>query len=198
MIDTDPSSSGQRFFGVVVGIVTDNQDPEGLGRVRVRFPWLSDAHTSHWARVAAPMAGPSRGAYFLPEVEDEVLVAFERGRPEFAYVLGGLWNGKDKPPVANDKGKDQRLLRSRSGLQLTLDDTPGGEKIELRDKDGKNQLVIDVKAGAITIQADAEVHLVAKKKLTIGTSDADLDVQCKNFTVKCTRLDVNGGALEVK
>lgn len=198
MIAHDPPASGQRFFGVVVGVVTDNQDPEGLGRVRLRFPWLSGEHTSAWARVAAPMAGPSRGAYFLPEVEDEVLVAFEHGRPEFAYVVGSLWNGKDRPPAPNTVGKDQRILRSRSGLQITLDDTAGAEKLELRDRDGKNRIVIDVTAGAITIQSAAELKLVADGKLTLGTASADLDVQCNKFTVTCAELDINNGALEVK
>ena len=75
--ERDDASS--RVSGVVVGVVTNNQDPEGMGRVKVKFPWLSDEDESNWARVAAPMAGKERGFYFLPEVEDEVLVAFEHG-----------------------------------------------------------------------------------------------------------------------
>ena len=74
-----PADGADRFHGVVVGVVTNNQDPDGMHRVKVRFPWLSGEDESHWARVAAAMAGNDRGAYFLPEVDDEVLVAFEHG-----------------------------------------------------------------------------------------------------------------------
>src|SRR5437868_3604561 len=96
-----------RISGVVVGVVTNNQgDPDGLGRVKVKFPWLSNEEESFWARVAAPMAGKERGFYFLPEVEDEVLVAFEQGDVRFPYVVGSLWNGKDAPPAKNDDGKN--------------------------------------------------------------------------------------------
>jgi uncharacterized protein involved in type VI secretion and phage assembly len=97
------SRSG-RIHGVVVGLVTNNQDPDGLGRVKVKFPWLSDVDESSWARIAAPMAGKQRGACFLPEVDDEVLVAFEHGDMRFPYVLGALWNGQDAPPVTNSDG----------------------------------------------------------------------------------------------
>ena len=96
----------QRMSGVVVGVVTNTQDPAGLGRVKVKFPWLSDSEESFWARVATPMAGKGRGFYFLPEVEDEVLLAFEHGDARFPYVLGALWNGQDKPPENNDKGEN--------------------------------------------------------------------------------------------
>src|SRR5437868_30783 len=121
--------------GVVVGIVTNNQDPDGLGRVKVRFPWLSDTDESTWARVAAPMAGKDRGAYFLPEVDDEVLVAFEHGDPRFPYVLGALWNGNAQPFLTNEDGKnDLRVIRSRSGHTIVLNDKDGEETIEIVDK----------------------------------------------------------------
>ena len=79
-----------RITGVVIGIVTNNNDPDRLGRVKVRFPWLSGSTESHWARVATPMAGNGRGLYFLPEVDDEVLVLFERGDVRFPFVIGAL------------------------------------------------------------------------------------------------------------
>ena len=89
LVERDDSS---RVTGVVVGVVTNNQDPDGLGRVKVKFPWLSDADESSWARIAAPMAGKERGLYFLPEVDDEVLVIFEHGDLRFPFVPGALWN----------------------------------------------------------------------------------------------------------
>jgi uncharacterized protein involved in type VI secretion and phage assembly len=116
-----PSARADRFYGVVVGIVTNNKDPDNLHRVKVRFPWLSNDVESHWARVAAPMAGKNRGAYFLPEVDDEVLVAFEHGQVDHPYVVGSLWNGKDNAPESNADGENNhRTLRSRSGLTISL------------------------------------------------------------------------------
>src|SRR3972149_536693 len=84
--------------GVVPGIVTNNQDPDGLGRVKIKFPWLSDDNETDWVRIATLMAGGQRGGFFLPEVGDEVLVAFEHGDINHPYVIGALWNGVDKPP----------------------------------------------------------------------------------------------------
>ena len=129
MINTDglralltPQARNDRFYGVVVGIVTNNQDPENMHRVKVRFPWLSNDVESNWARVAAPMAGKGRGAYFLPEVDDEVLVAFEHGQVDHPFVVGCLWNGKDDcAGVQRRRGEQpphhQVPQRSRSPLQ---------------------------------------------------------------------------------
>lgn len=154
----------KRIVGVVVGVVTNNQDPEGLGRVKVKFPWLSDKEESDWARVVAPMAGKGRGFYFLPEVEDEVLVVFEHGDPRFPYVLGALWNGTDKPPENNEKGKnDARSIKSRSGHVIRLDDTDGKEKIEIIDKSGTNKIVIDAANNKIEITSDKDITLSATK-----------------------------------
>ena len=114
-----PSDSSNRIYGVVTGIVTNNQDPEKLGRVKVRFPWLSENDESWWARVAVPMAGKEIGTYFLPEVDSEVLMAFEQGDIHFPYVLGALWNDPNKPPETNEDGKNnKRTIVSRSGMLI--------------------------------------------------------------------------------
>jgi uncharacterized protein involved in type VI secretion and phage assembly len=160
---------GGRVYGVVVGIVTNNKDPDGLGRVKLKFPWLSDTEESNWARVASPMAGKERGLYLLPEVNDQLLVAFEHGDPAYPYVIGGLWNGKDKPPAANNDGKNNlRLLKSRSGHIVRLDDTEGEEKIEILDKSGKNSVVVSTKDNSIAIKADADIKITsANGKLVV-------------------------------
>jgi len=151
-----------RITGVVVGVVTNNQDPDGLGRVKVKFPWLSDTDESYWARIVSPMAGNGRGLYCLPEVDDEVLVVFEHGDVRFPYVLGALWNGKDKPPADNSDGKNNmRLLKSRSGHVIRLSDEDGKEKIEIIDKSEKNSIVFDTANNTITITADKDIILSA-------------------------------------
>jgi uncharacterized protein involved in type VI secretion and phage assembly len=158
----DDTGTGVRIAGVVVGVVTNNQDPEKMGRVKVKFPWLSDEDESDWARVATPMAGNGRGVFFLPEVEDEVLVAFQYGDPRFPYVVGALWNGTDAPPADNADGKNSlRVIKSRSGHVLRLTDEDGKEKIEVIDKTGKNSIVIDTSQNTLTITADKDIVLSA-------------------------------------
>src|SRR6476469_2175065 len=84
--------------GVVIGLVTDVNDPLKQGRIRVNFPWLEDEHQTDWIRIATTMAGNGRGTFFMPELQDEALVAFEHGNVRMPYVIGFLWNGKDSPP----------------------------------------------------------------------------------------------------
>jgi uncharacterized protein involved in type VI secretion and phage assembly len=110
--------------GVVVGLVTNVNDPEKLGRIKVHFPWLDESHESDWIRIATMMAGKDRGSFFMPEVADEVLVAFEHGDARFPLVIGFLWNGKDTPPA--DHVRD-RILKSKNGHSIRfLDSTPAG------------------------------------------------------------------------
>lgn len=181
-----------KIFGVVVGIVTDLNDPDNLARVRVKFPWLGE-ELSNWARLSLPMAGKSRGSFFRPEVEDEVLVAFEHGDPRFPYILGSLWNGVDQPP-ADDGQKTKnnwRFIHSRSGHVLRFDDTAGAEKIEIIDKDGSRRIVIDsaktkiqilcdgvgdievkATAGNVTIQAASNITIKAAGTLSLEAAGA--------------------------
>jgi len=173
-----PTQTENRFYGLTVGKVTDNVDEDGLGRVKVIFPWLSSKDSSHWARVVTPMAGKDRGFFFLPEVGDEVLVAFEHGMMEFPYVLGALWNGVDKPPEKKDKKTNKRTIKSTSGHIIRLDDTEGEEKIEIIDKSGENSIVIDSKANTVTISA--------KKDVIIQSSDGKLILKGKGVEIDST------------
>ena len=176
-----------RIAGVVVGIVTNNHDPEGLHRVKVRLPWLCASDESHWARVVSPMAGKGRGLYALPEVDDEVLLAFEHGRIDHPFVLGALWNGKDTPPESNSNGSnDHRSFTSRSGHVLRLNDAQGRETVEIIDKSGNNRVVIDTSGRKIRIEADGDIELTSatgRIKLSgIGielNSKADVKVQAQ-------------------
>ncbi|NES84402.1 MAG: phage tail protein [Moorea sp. SIO2B7] len=173
------------FCGVTIGIVTNNKDPDGLGRIKVKFPWLSDNEESYWARVLTPMAGNDRGMYFLPEIEDEVLVAFEQGDMNFPYILGSLWNGKDKPPATNDDGKNnQRMIKSRSGHQIILDDTEGEEQIIIQDKTGKNQIVINSKENTMDIKVEKDLTIETKGKIILKSSDDDISIECNNLAIK--------------
>jgi uncharacterized protein involved in type VI secretion and phage assembly len=153
---------GGRFTGVVNAIVTNNNDPDSLGRVKVKFPWMSDSDESPWARIAAPMAGSGRGAYFLPEVDDEVLVAFFQGDPRFPYVIGALWSSKDPPPADNSNGKNTvRVIKSPRGHQVRFDDESGKELVEIIDASGKNRIVIDIAHNTITLQAAKDIVIAA-------------------------------------
>jgi len=181
-----------RVFGVVVAIVTNNKDPDKLGRVKLRFPWLSDTDESNWARVVTPMAGKSRGLYLLPEVDDEVLVCFEHGRIDYPCVLGALWNGKDTPPGDNSDGKNNlRVLKSRSGHTITLDDTDGAEKIIIQDKTGKNMIQMDSANNTVEIASGKDLSITAKGKITIKAS-ADLAIECNKFALEAKTYEIKG------
>ncbi|MGH2412758.1 MAG: phage baseplate assembly protein V [Microcystaceae cyanobacterium] len=180
-----PNDPQNRFYGVTVGLVTNNKDPDNLGRVKVKFPWLSDKDESYWARVLTPMAGSDRGIYFLPEVDDEVLVAFEMGDIAFPYILGALWNGKNKPPEKNEDGKNnKRIIKSRSGHKIVLDDTEGQEQIVIQDKTGNNKITIDSKNNTMEIKVEKDLTIQTKGKITLKSSDNDLSIECKNLSIK--------------
>ena len=190
----DTSNRGTHpLYGVVVGIVTNNQDPDNLGRVKVRFPWLSDENESAWARMATPMAGNKRGLYVLPEVDDEVLVVFEQGDLRYPFVLGALWNAKDVPPTTNSDGKNNiRLMQSRSGHLIRLNDEDGKETIEIIDKTGKNKLVIDTARDAIAITSN--------KDITLSAPQGTIKLEAKTFEFKSSgsaKLEAGAG-LDIK
>src|SRR5579863_9910464 len=178
-----------RIKGVVTGIVVDVNDPNGEGRIRVEFPWMGGQNKSYWAPVATLISGGGRGSWFMPEVGDEVLVAFEQEDAEHPFVLGFLWNGKQKPP---ETSSHKRLLKSVKGHTVLLDDTDGSEKIEITTGKGL-KITMDDTSNSITIQASDSVTVKASKSITIQASEQVL-VQATDVSVKATQIELGDGA----
>ncbi|HKG47267.1 MAG TPA: phage baseplate assembly protein V [Pyrinomonadaceae bacterium] len=208
-----PSGLGGRWYGAFPALVTDIDDPEGLGRVKVSLPWSPDtagARYETWARLATFMAGNNRGSWFIPDVEDEVLIVFEGGDPRRPYVIGSLWNGKDSPPESMDgAGKNfKKVLRSRNGVKLTMDDndgreqfileTPGGQKLTLKDGPGAVEIVdsngnsIKLETSGITITAAAKVTINASQ-VAVSAGMVTVDAAMSKFSgvVQCDTMISN-------
>jgi uncharacterized protein involved in type VI secretion and phage assembly len=186
---------------IVIGTVASLDDPDKLGRVRVKLPYLKN-ELSDWARLVSLMAGGGRGTFFRPEVGDEVLVAFEHGDPRRPYVLGALWSSQDQPP-ADDGRQTQnnwRQIRSRSGHVIKLDDTKGAERIELIDKDGDRKVVIDsagkkiqvvCQSGDVEVTAPSGSVTVNAQSITLKASSS-IDVQAgSTLTLKGATVNIN-------
>ena len=182
------SGLGGRWYGVFPALVTDIKDPDGQGRVKIKLPWSPDSSGSDyeaWARLATMMGGSNRGTWFIPDVDDEVLVSFEGGNPRRPYVIGGLWNGSDSPPQSMDgSGQNNiKLIRSRNGVKITLDDqngqekfiveTPGGQKITLKDGPGSVEIV-DSNGNSIKLETSG-VTITASAKMTLNASTFELN-----------------------
>lgn len=188
-----------RIHDVVVGIVTNNKDPDGLGRVKVKLPWMPEGEQieSDWARIATPMAGKSMGLMILPEINDEVLVAFEHGDTARAYIVGALWNGKDKPPLATDvavkTGKvAQRILKTSTGHQVIFDDSNDKASITIVDKTGANKLFFDSMKGDVEIKSKANMTIDVGGNLTMSAK-GNIDIKATgNLSAKAT----GSGAIE--
>lgn len=182
-------STDKRFYGVMQGIVTQLNDDLGKeGRVKVQFPWFDDQMETEWCRVRQFYAGNGYGAFFVPEVGDEVLVAFIHGDMRLPVILGGLYNGKDKPPTYRSSSQDQKMLRTKGNHEILLDDTPrkkrvriktdGGHTADLSDADkkisiqssGGQKVVIDDSANRITVESKGKTITVDGSSGTITLS----------------------------
>jgi uncharacterized protein involved in type VI secretion and phage assembly len=166
--------AGSRIYGVVVGIVTNNNDNEKLGRVKVKFPWLSGNDESDWARVALPGAGPRAGAVFIPEVKDEVLVAFEHGDISKPFVIGGLYNGKDEPPLGDglfDQGKVKRTgFVSRKGHKFVFFEDSSKSGIALITSDRKIKISLNESNSQIHIECQGKVVIESQGDMNLETA----------------------------
>jgi phage protein D len=177
----------RRIYSLVIAIVTNNDDPEGLARVKVKFPWLSADVESSWARLVAPGAGRNCGLVWVPQVDDEVLVGFENGDMRRPYVLGGLWNPVDPPPLGENlfkEGKAQRSgMVSRKGHQIVFFDAEDQSGIALISANGKFKIALN--------ETKDELHIVSKGKLVIEARELEIKVD-SNASIQA------GGELKLK
>lgn len=182
-----PLGYGGCFYGTYTALVIDIVDPDNQGRVKIKLPWSPDSNGAGyevWARLATLMAGDNRGSWFIPDVDDEVLVVFEAGDPRRPYVIGGLWNGQDAPPESMDSGGENNVktVRSRNGVKISLDDsdgqesllleTPGGQKVTLKDGPGGIELV-DSNGNSIKLEPDG-VTVASSAKVTVNASTVEV------------------------
>jgi uncharacterized protein involved in type VI secretion and phage assembly len=203
----DQNCSG--INGVAAGIVIDNEDIKKLGRVKLKFPWLSDDNESNWARVATLMSGAERGSFFLPEVGDEVLVAFDHGNIDCPYVIGMLWNSAAVPPQDNGDGENNiRTFKSRSGHQLTFDDTADKTKLELvsgglhtilLDDASSGPIVEITSAGGNSIKMDDNAKTITIESggnsiLIDATANAVSIESAVQLSIKATSIEIEGSA----
>jgi phage protein D/phage baseplate assembly protein gpV len=176
-----PGSAGERIRvpGVVIAIVTNNDDPDKQGRVKLKYPWLSDDAESFWARVAMPGAGADSGMVWIPQVGDEVLVAFEHGDFAHPVVIGGLWNGKDAAPLGDglfDAGSVKRSgFISRKGHKVVFFDGDDESGIALLSQDGKFKVSLNETKGQLHIKADGKLVIEAKSLEIKVDTDAKLN-----------------------
>lgn len=174
---------------LLIAVVTNNKDPDGLGRVKVKFPTLVDSNESFWARVIAPGAGKDRGLNIMPEVNDEVVVAFEHGELSRPFVLGGLWNGIDLPPkgtaeIVDGSGNvNQRIWRSRTGHLFVFDDTAGKEAIEIVDKTKKNLIRITSSDNKLEVAIEGDITVTSKTGAISMTAKNDIKIESQSGKV---------------
>jgi phage baseplate assembly protein V len=154
-------ATDRRYYGLAEGIVVENQGNDE-GQVKLKFMWFDGGATvTDWCRVSQLYAGGGYGSVFVPEIGDEVLVAFVHGDMRFPVVLGGLYNGVDKPPTARTDGRDQKIIRTKAGHEVLLDD--GAKEIRITTADG----------GDVTVTATGEIRLKARK-VVVESDDIDL------------------------
>jgi uncharacterized protein involved in type VI secretion and phage assembly len=170
------------FYGGYLAEVVSLDDPDALARVQLRllnFDGVDGHDGPIWARVACPFAGDNRGAFLLPDVGDEVFVVFVNGDPRLPVIVGGLWNGTDSPPETISGGRNRRkVIRSKNGVKITLDDqtgqeqfiveTPGGQRITL--KDGPGSIIVEDSNGNSTKLEPSGVTVTTSSKTTVNAS----------------------------
>jgi hypothetical protein len=171
--DVIQGGRASKILGVHLAIVVDNKDGDGNPgfRVKLKLPWLNDQETTHWARIAVPMAGPERGTYVLAEIDDQVLVVFEHGDIGRPIVVGALWSRKQEPVEINQSGKNNtKLIKSRGGHRIIFDDKEGAEKIIVVDKTRKNKIILDSVNKIVKVESDGDIEVKAKANVVLHSN----------------------------
>jgi uncharacterized protein involved in type VI secretion and phage assembly len=197
MTERAPLGPGGLFYGVYPAVVTDIADPDNQGRVRVRLPWSPDPSGGSyeaWARLSTMMAGNNRGTWFIPDVGDEVLVAFEGGNPRRPYMLGALWNGQDAAPEQMDGAGNNYLktILSRQGIRITMDDTDGAVKLRL-ETPGGHSIVLDDGGLSMTIEDSNGNSVKLETQGITVTASAQVTINASMATISAGMVKVDAG-----
>ena len=199
---TNGKVGSNRVYGVVTAVVTGNDDPNAQGRVKVKLPWLSGDYESNWAPVAQAGAGPNSGSVYIPEVDDEVLVSFENGDVSHPFVIGGLYNGQDKPRLGDglfDNGKVKRRgFVSRKGHRLVFFDADGDSGIALISSDNKLRIALKESGDELHVYGETKVVIESGQEIDIK-SKGTLSLQSQGkLTIKSdAAVDIDGSVIQL-
>jgi uncharacterized protein involved in type VI secretion and phage assembly len=177
-----------RVYEAVIALVTDNKDPSKIGRVKIKIPVLSSEDVTWWAPVVMHGAGVNRGWFFIPEVDDEVLVLFEHGDLDRPIIVVALWNGVDKAPDKNPGDVPRKVIKSRAGSRILFDDE--NKKMVIEDGGGKGRITIEASSNKITIEA-----LAGDVCLQSPTGDFTIVANAAEFTASANLEIHAGGAM---
>lgn len=191
---------------LVVAVVSNTEDPDKLGRIKVTFPTIDGALESHWARVLRPAAGKGaesgtgpHGLYWPHEVGDEVVVGFLGDHPELPVVLGALWSKARPAPVPAGNLLDHRVVQSRAGHILRFDDTKDAEKLEIVAAKAKNAITLSTAEGAVTIAAETKLEIKVGADITLTLAEGEVTLTCKKLVVKdASDVSIAGGSIAVE
>lgn len=177
-----------RVYGVTIGVVSDIEDPDQLGRVKVQLPIRLKEKVTCWARVAVPFAGEDKGFFMLPDVGDEVLVTFREGDIREPYIIGCLWNNKEKPEAyETESGKyNQRKIKFKTGHEIIVGEKQDEGFVEIKTKNGNSIFIDDKDDGKISIKTKTN-----KNKITIDGNEGKLKVESENI------VDVSSGTAKI-
>ena len=195
-LEDEVDNTRERVYGVTLAQVTSLDDLKGLGRVQVSFPWLSSSVNSAWARIATAWAGGSRGTYLLPEVGDEVVVAFRHGDLRHPYILGFVWSDTDRPPEFTPE-LQRRELRSKTGHGIVFDDFTGMESLTFESQGG-HEIVLDDTAGAMKISiTDSSDTLSIVLDTITGKISITTDVGQISLSAPAGQISLDAAAINV-
>jgi uncharacterized protein involved in type VI secretion and phage assembly len=206
-------STDKRFYGVVEGLVTANADPDQEGKVRVKYPSFDEDMVSEWCRILQPYAGPGYGMFFVPEVGDEVVVGFAHGDMRLPIILGGVYNGQDKPASHRDASTDEKLIRTKAGHQNKLNDsnnshqititTNGGHTIDLNDQEnsvsvtttGGQSITLDDQDNSITVQTSGGQSITLDPDGGVTISAAEVTIDATSISLGQAAIDGIGSLI---
>ncbi len=182
-----------------LGIVEDNADPDKLGRIKVRFPMWQDA-VSSWIPLVRPYASAEAGIWMLPDVDTQVICTFFNDDPSRPIALGSVYTPRALPPVEENDKNHVKVLTTRSGSKIVLDEKDGEEKILINTKDGEMRLVLDKAKGLSIANEKGEISIKCKKLIIEGEDDAFIKTQ-KDLSITCENEKItmkSNGSFEMK
>lgn len=190
-----------RYYGVVVAVVTNIDDPDELGRIKVSFPWMSDNQESWWARIATLQAGKDYGTWFMPEVGTEVLVAFEHGDVRFPYILGQLWNGQDDPPEPNKEVEKEtfKLIKSKNKSYIVMVDKNSAVDtnfIQMKIREDNETTIYLNGEGLISIEGN-KIEIIGNQEILVKAPTVTVDAGTLNLKGS-TSVKIEGASIDVK